>query len=223
MNQQKHKILPLLVIWGVWLARNNLIFQDKSCTPEVTCVTALGVYEAFPLHIRAARQRANLDIDIDKSKPWGFFDGAAQHNICGGGAVLYLSDTHYFELICGLGEGNNNFAELLSLKILLIFAVEKGIVNLSVMGDSMNVVNWINEVQQCRNIRLENILASIRVVIHRFDTFDCRHIYRANNEKADLASKKGLQLDMGIWRVVEFRDGGFYEYYHRPFVEQIQQ
>jgi len=111
----------------------------------------------------------------------------------------------------------------MSLKILLIFAAEKGVGNISVMGDSMNVVNWIKEVQQCRNIRLENILASIRDIIHRFDSFDCRHIYRENNQKADFASKKGLQMDMGIWRIVEFQDGETFEYYHRPFIEQLQQ
>lgn len=77
MTQLNHKILPLLVIWGVWLAWNNLIFQDKPCTPEVTCVMALGIYKSFPLHIRVERQRVSLDIVIDKSKPWGFFDGAA--------------------------------------------------------------------------------------------------------------------------------------------------
>lgn len=147
MTQQNYKILPLLFIWGVWLARNNLIFHDKPCTSEVTCVTTMGIFKALPLHIRVARQRVTLDIDIDMSKPWGFFDGAAQHNICGGGALLYLSETHFFELLCGLGEGSNNFAELMSLKILLIFAVEKGVDNILVLGDSMNVVNWIKGIQ----------------------------------------------------------------------------
>ena len=69
-----------------------------------------------------------LDVELDRSKPWGFFDGTAQNNSCGGGALLYLSENHFFELIAGLGEGNNNLAELLSLKLLLIFAAEKGVV-----------------------------------------------------------------------------------------------
>ena len=28
--------LALLVIWGVWLARNNIIFMEKVCTPTIT-------------------------------------------------------------------------------------------------------------------------------------------------------------------------------------------
>ena len=61
-------------------------------------------------------------MEFDKSVPWGFFDGATKNNYCGGGALLFLLETHLFELVVGLGEGSNNFAELMSLKLLLIFA-----------------------------------------------------------------------------------------------------
>ena len=44
-------------------------------------------------------------------------------------------------MIVGLGEGSNNYAELLSLKILFIFATEKGCRTLDVCGDSMNDIN----------------------------------------------------------------------------------
>ena len=42
----------------------------------------------------------------------------------------------------GLGVGMNKVAEIMSLKLLLIFATEKGIKRLTVLGDSMNVINW---------------------------------------------------------------------------------
>ena len=47
------KALPLLVIWGVWIAHNNLIFSEKCCTPDLTASLACGILEAFPHHIRA--------------------------------------------------------------------------------------------------------------------------------------------------------------------------
>ena len=78
--------------------------------------------------------------------PWGYFDLATQNNLCGGGAFLFISKNQSFELIVGLGEGSNN--ELLSLKILLIFAVEKGYQNIIFYGDSMNVINWTKGTQQ---------------------------------------------------------------------------
>ena len=71
----------------------------------------------------------------------GFFYGAAQNNVCGGWGLLFLSDSHYFELTMGLGEGSNNFVELLSLKLLLIFATKKGCQRLSLFGDSLNFIN----------------------------------------------------------------------------------
>ena len=83
-------------------------------------------------------------MDIDRRIPWGFFDGAMQQNICGGGALLFLSDSHWFEISAGLGEGTNNYVELLSLKILLLFTMEKGCRKINLFGDSLNVINWIN-------------------------------------------------------------------------------
>jgi len=169
--------------------------------------------------VRAAKQRRELEVEIDRSVPWGYFDGAAQENRCGGGALLFLSDSHYFTLSCGMGEGSNNFAELMSLKLLLVFAVEKGCLNLNVFGDSMNVINWITKTQACRNMRLEMIISSIRMVLQGIDNFACRHVYRENNMEADRASKEGLHLAMGVWKITEFNNGNTQEYYHRPFID----
>ena len=77
----------------------------------------------------------------------GFFYGTSQNNVCGGGAILYMSEEKKFELMVGLGEGSNNSTELLRLKIILMFATEKGCSSLNVCGDSMNVINWINGIQ----------------------------------------------------------------------------
>ena len=134
-------VLPLLVTWGIWLARNNVVFNGKVCTPGITARLACGIALALPKHIRVKKQREILELEIDRSSPWGFFDGASQNNYCGGGAILYLAENHFFELISGLGEGSNNRAELLSLKLLLIFAAEKGCSNIKFHGDSLNVIN----------------------------------------------------------------------------------
>jgi len=213
------KTLPLLVIWGIWLARNGAIFQERASIPEIVSAQAVGIFKALPVHVRAVKQKRELDTDLDKSHPWGFFDGAAQNDICGGGAVLHLSDSHYFTITMGLGAGTNNYAEMMSFKLLLIFAVERGIKRLSTMGDSMNIVNWINRTQACRNVRLANILSSIQDITLSFDFFSCRHVYRDNNQAADQASKNGLNLAFGNWKIDEVRDGQHTSYYHRPFIE----
>jgi len=215
----KLRTLPLLVTWGIWLARNKVIFNDKPSLPEITSAMAVGLYNAFPEHIRAAKQKRDLEVNIDRTVPWGFFDGAAQNNSCGGGGILYLSDSHYFIMTAGLGEGSNNFAEIMSLKLLLIFAIEKGCRKLNVYGDSMNVINWISLTQDCRNRSLDSVLYSIRAVLQNFETFSCRHVFRENNRIADLASKEGLSMVLGQWKIAETRDGTTQEYYHRPFID----
>lgn len=44
------------------------------------------------------------------------------------------------------------------------------------------------------------------------------HINRERNSHADRLSKDGLNLEQGIWQVMEFQDDTSYEYYHRPFI-----
>lgn len=107
----------------------------------------VGILSAFPQHIHAAKQREVLELEINWEIPWGFFDGAAQNNAYGGGEILFLLVTHLFELYVGLGEGSNKFLELLSLKLILIFAAEKGCWNINIYGDSMNVINWTRGIQ----------------------------------------------------------------------------
>ena len=99
----------------------------------------------------------------------------------GGGMILYLAENHSFELISGMGEGSNNRAELLSLKLLLIFAAKKGCNNIKVYGDSLNVINWTKRIQTCRDLCLQNILISIWDVMENFDLISCKHVYRETN------------------------------------------
>ena len=80
---------------------------------------------------------------IDKSKPWGFFDGsvAGDAHLCGTGGILFIKDDHYFTFKAGLGIGTNNLAELCALKLLLTLALDKQITKIQVFGDSLLVIN----------------------------------------------------------------------------------
>jgi hypothetical protein len=123
------KALPLILNWGFGLARNAMIFQDKSSLPELLVSQGLSILEHFPQEKGVRRGRVLQEVSVDSNRPWAFFDGASQENntCCGGGAVLFLSNTHLFRLKMGLGPGTNNFAELMSLKLLLLFALEKNV------------------------------------------------------------------------------------------------
>ena len=123
--------------------------------------------------------------------------------------------------VFGARGGTNNFAELMSLKMLLMFTLEKGCTELNFLGDSLNVINWINQTQECRHLRLAHIIYSIWQLLLRFDSFSCRHVYRENNKEADKASKEGLRLAASTWMVKETNDGRTQEFYHRSFIELL--
>jgi hypothetical protein len=42
------KALPLLISWGIWLARNAEIFKEKSSIPEVIVAQSLSILSHFP-------------------------------------------------------------------------------------------------------------------------------------------------------------------------------
>jgi ribonuclease HI len=195
------KSLPPIINWGIWLARNTTIFLDKASSPEKTAAQSLSILSHFPQTKKGPSIQPIQTETIDKSKPWAYFDGASQNQTCGGGFVLHLSENHSFHIKLGLGQGTNNYAELLTLKLLLLFAKEKDLLHLQIFGDSMIVINWARKLQQCHNIFLLPILEDILRLMEEFDTVTISHVYRNMNMVADALSKAGLPLLWGQWHI----------------------
>jgi ribonuclease HI len=119
----------------------------------------------------------------------------------------------------GLGRGTNNYVELMALKLLLLFTREKGIQQIQIFGDSMNVINWTRKHQTCHNIFLCPILEEIFSLLDTFDTVVISHVYRDMNLVADSLSKEGLLLSQGQWHITETKGEDTNAFYHRPFIE----
>ena len=68
-----------MVIWGIWLARNSTIFSDKAVSPEVTAAKSISILVAYPQKSKKPKVRNLSIVEIDKSRPWGFFDGGHRH------------------------------------------------------------------------------------------------------------------------------------------------
>jgi ribonuclease HI len=216
----KHlRALPLLVTWGVWLARNSFIFKGTPHSPEITAAKSVTLLPSFLSQSPRPSPSQPQGVVIDSASPWGFFDGASQQNICGGGGLLFLSASHYFIMTFGFRPGTNNFAELMSLKLLIAFTIEKGCLSLKVYGDSLNIINWIKGTQRCLNTRLAALVEDITRLQTSFDTFVCQHVYRENNKEADQRSKEELNLAMGQCKIIEHYNEQANEYLHRPFLD----
>lgn len=187
--------------------------------PEISVAQSLSILSSFPQSTGRIQGRQIHEAEIDKSRPWGYFDGASQNNRCGGEGIFFLSDSHHFSTTFGLGMGTSNFAELMSLKLIIAFAIEKGCHSLTVYKDSMNIINCIRGTQRCTNTRLAIILEDIKTLQISFDTLTCCHVYRERNKEEDMRSKEGVQLAMGQWKVTEMQNGHKFEYLHQPFME----
>ena len=114
---------------GNWIYRNHSIFEDKVVTPQLVAANSVAIANHFLITPKPPRNRVLVQEIIDKTFPWGYFDGAAQGDptVCGAGAILFLEEGHYFRARWGIGEGTNNKAELLALYMLLLLAHDKGV------------------------------------------------------------------------------------------------
>jgi hypothetical protein len=56
----------------------------------------------------------------------------------------------------------------MSLKLLLLFAGEKGVKTLQIFGDSMTVINWARKTQKCHNIQLLSLLEEVFIILGHF-------------------------------------------------------
>ena len=142
---------------------------------------------------------------IDKSYPWGYFDGVAEGDliVCGVVALLYLDEGHYFQIRWGFKEGTNNKAELLALYMLMILAHENGVQKMQIFGDSMVIINWISQTQRCHNIHLIPILEEAAQLKTTFNQISFTHIFKEQNEEANKCSKDVAGPLLLAWKIEE--------------------
>jgi len=74
------------------------------------------------------------EVPYDKSKPWGYFDGACQGpgSLCGIGICIFFSGKHVISAKANLGSGSNNQSEFTALFYLLKVSLERGITHIQV-------------------------------------------------------------------------------------------
>jgi len=139
--------------------------------------------------------------------------------VCGGGGTLHLTNSHLYTFRAGLGMGSNNYAEIMALKLLIHFSVEKNIKRIHIFGDSFVIINWAKKIQIFHIMRLISILEEIHRMITFFVDISFNHVYRELNRKVDGLSKEAAQLVQGTWLIEDLKETGAYEYYHRSYHE----
>lgn len=126
----------------------------------------------------------------------GFYDGSANPNPgkLGLGVTIYCDET---ELVCAAkpaGYGTNNEAEYLALIFLLELAIEEGIKNITVYGDSQLITNQVSGKWGVGKDTLVKYHKMAVTLSKSFSSIEFKWCKRQKNKRADLLSKRGGKL-----------------------------
>ena len=102
------------------------------------------------------------------------------------GAVLFSPTGEIvFETGEYMANGTNNTAEYTGLLIGVRLALEKGVRNIRIEGDSMLVIKQVLGQWKVANVALSELHAKILVCLEKFDYVALRHVLRDKNSHAD--------------------------------------
>lgn len=127
-----------------------------------------------------------------------FFDGCSKGNPGKGGAGAVLYDSENKEIdICKSYVGDsvtNNMAEYTGLIIGLEKAVQLGISDIIVNGDSLLVIRQMKGEYKVKAPSLLELYKKTKELASTFHTISFCHVYRENNKRADQLSNEALQV-----------------------------
>ena len=122
------------------------------------------------------------------------FDGASKGNpgLSGAGAVIYKNGVEVWSSCKFVGYKTNNQAEYSALILGLKGALDLGISNLSVLGDSLLVINQVNNIYKVKSVCLHELYKEAQNLKTEFNYIDFSHVYREFNKRADELSNLAL-------------------------------
>jgi ribonuclease HI len=145
---------------------------------------------------RIIRRNSKTDAKIFPSPEFIMnFDGASKGNpgLSGAGMVIYKNEEEIWSSHKFIGCKTNNQAEYSALIFGLEGALKLGIKNLSVLGDSLLVINQVNGLYKVKSDFILPLHKEVLVLKSKFDFIEFNHVYRDNNKRADALSNLALE------------------------------
>ena len=142
----QYSALPSLFCYGIWWAGNIVIFNNKLIPTEVTSTLVIQWVKEHRSQEKYKKNGIMIPLEINKSIPWAFFDGASQGDppLGGSGGVVYFSANHKIHAKYSPGHYTNNKDKLGALHLFLNVAINNNISQLQFFGDSKMLVDWVN-------------------------------------------------------------------------------
>ena len=126
-----------------------------------------------------------------------YFDGCSKGNPgpSGIGAVIYKKNVEYWSSYKYIGDKRtNNEAEYLALIHGLEEAIVQNIKRLTVCGDSLLVINQVNNIYKVKHPNLSDLYDNVVKLKEKFEYIDFNHVYRKDNKRADHLSNIALKF-----------------------------
>jgi ribonuclease HI len=122
------------------------------------------------------------------------FDGASRGNpgLSGAGAVIYKNSEEIWSSCKFVGTKTNNQSEYSALILGLKGALTLGITNLSVLGDSLLVINQVNGLYRVKSSSIFDLYEEVLGLKSQFNFVEFNHVYREYNKRADELSNLAL-------------------------------
>jgi ribonuclease HI len=123
------------------------------------------------------------------------FDGASKGNpgLSGAGMVIYKNGLEIWSSCKFIGYKTNNQAEYSGLIFGLKGALDLKITNLSVLGDSLLVINQVTGLYKVKSDSLLELHKEVLDLKSQFNFIEFNHVYRENNKRADELSNLALE------------------------------
>jgi ribonuclease HI len=123
------------------------------------------------------------------------FDGASKGNpgLSGAGAVIYKNGEEIWSSCKFIGTKTNNQSEYSALILGLNGALTLGITKLSVLGDSLLVINQVNGIYRVKSDSLVELYEKVLQLKCHFVSIEFNHVYRDYNKRADELSNLALE------------------------------
>jgi ribonuclease HI len=124
-----------------------------------------------------------------------FTDGACRGNPGNGGAGAVLVGENGEVVSTAkrfLGHCTNNIAEYQALILGLEEALRRGYRAISIYLDSELIVRQIQGVYRVKNPTLKPLMADVRALLDRFDTWQVAHVPRSENVVADKLANEAI-------------------------------
>ena len=150
------------------------------------------------------------------------FDGASKGNpgLSGAGAVIYKNGEEIWSSCKFVGTKTNNQSEYSALILGLKGAITLGITKLSVLGDSLLVINQVNGIYKVKSESIFNLYKEVLGLKSQFEYVDFNHVYRDYNKRADELSN--LALDQPCDLQTDFIDtAAFIQEYDENWMKAV--